>query len=98
MDCGTTCCINNHYFDLLDYEVALPIDDLTMSLDANEETLSTLLCYLEDDGWIEVLNPVCDSVTIKCYGERNCLDNLAVRLPVIASALKNKISMPIAIN
>ncbi|XP_019849939.1 PREDICTED: ATP-dependent DNA helicase Q4-like isoform X3 [Amphimedon queenslandica] len=75
-----------------EYEVALSIDELTKTLDANEETISTLLCYLENDNWIEVYSPLYDTVTIKCYGPQLNIAVLADKFQVIESAVKHNIS------
>ena len=78
-----------------EYEVALPIEELTKTLDANEETLSTLLCYLENDNWIEVHSPLYDTLTIKCYGAQHNIAILADKFRVIESAVKHNISMDV---
>lgn len=76
-----------------EYEVALSIEELTKTLDANEETISTILCYLENDNWMEVYSTLYDTVTIKCYGPQHSIAILAGKFRVIESAVKHNISM-----
>lgn len=66
----------------------MPINQLSQSLDTKEETLSTLLCYLEQEGYIEVLNPINDTITVKCYEKDGGLLGLAKTVPLIDAALK----------
>ena len=68
------------------HEVAFPIEATVQSLDANEECLETLLCYLELEGWLEVKNHVNDSATLKCYGGPRQLRALARKVPAVAAA------------
>ena len=65
------------------HEVAISIDSLVHSLDLKEETLATMLCYLEFQGWIEVLNPINDTCCLKCYGGPGQLKALAKRVPAV---------------
>ena len=69
------------------HEVAIPIEATVQSLDVREECLSTLLCYLELQSWLEVLNPVNDACTLKCYGGPRQLRALAQKLPSVAAAV-----------
>lgn len=69
------------------HEVAIPIEPLVQSLDTREETLSTLLCYLQLAGWLEVLSPLNDSCIIKCYGGAGQLRALSRKLPPVSIAM-----------
>ena len=68
------------------HEVAIPIEEMVQRLDIKEECISTLLCYLELQGWLEVLNVVNDSCTLKCYGGARQLRALAQKVPAVAAA------------
>ncbi len=68
------------------HEVAIPIESTVQSLDAKSESLATLLCYLELQGWIEVFSPVWDVCTLKCYGGSRQLRALAQKVPAVAAA------------
>ena len=68
------------------HEVAIPIESTVRQLDVKEECLSTLLCYLELQHWLEVMNSVCDSCTLKCYGGPRQLRALAQKVPAVAAA------------
>ena len=59
---------------------------MVQRLDIKEECISTLLCYLELQGWLEVLNIVNDSCTLKCYGGGRQLRALAQKVPAVAAA------------
>ena len=69
------------------HEVSIVIETLVQALDVSEECLSTMLCYLELDGWVEVLNPVLDTCTVKCYGGHRQLRALAAKVPSVAAAV-----------
>ena len=68
------------------HEVAIPIEATVQDLDVREECLSTLLCYLEFESWVEVLNHVNDTCTLKCYGGLKQLRALARKVPSVAAA------------
>jgi len=59
------------------HEVSIPIEATVQALDVKEECLSTLLCYLEFESWVEVMNSVNDTCTLKCYGGLRQLRALA---------------------
>ena len=59
---------------------------MVQRLDIKEECISTLLCYLELQGWLEVLNVVNDGCTLKCYGGARQLRALAQKVPAVAAA------------
>ena len=56
------------------------------NLDVKEECISTLLCYLELEGWLDVMNPVNDNCTLKCYNGARQLRALAQKVPAVAAA------------
>ena len=62
-----------------DHEVAIPTEETVQSLDIKEECISTLLCYLELHGWLEVMNIINNSCTLKYYGGPRQLRALAQR-------------------
>ena len=68
------------------HEVAIAIEEMVQRLDVKEECLSTLLCYLELQGWLEVVGVVNDSCTLKCYGGARQLRALAQKVPAVAAA------------
>lgn len=70
------------------HEVAVPIERLVQELDMPEENIATLLCYLElhDNRWLEVLQLIKSTCTIKCYGGYSQLRALAKKIPPIAAA------------
>ena len=69
------------------HEVAIDIESTVKVLDAREECLATLLCYLELQGWIEVMNPILDTCSLKCYGGSRQLRALARKVPAVAAAV-----------
>ena len=68
------------------HEVTIPIETTVQKLDVKEECISTLLCYLELRGWLEVMNVVNDMCTLKCYGGPRQLRALAQKVPAVAAA------------
>lgn len=68
------------------HEVAIPIETTVQSLDAKEECLSTLLCYMELQGWLRVKNHTYDTCTLKCFGGKHQLQALARKVPAVAAA------------
>ena len=69
------------------HTVAIDIAECVNSTDIKEETLSTFLCYLELQGWIEIGNTETDECTLKIYGGEEQLKRLAQRMPMVAAAL-----------
>lgn len=78
--------LRNHSRCCAGHEVAIAIEATVQALDAREECLATLLCYLELQGWVEVLSPVLDVCTLKCYGGSRQLRSLARKVPAVAAA------------
>ena len=71
----------------LGHERALPVDYIVQTLDVSEEGITTLLCYMELQSWLEVLSPVSDTCVLKCYGGSRQSSALSKKVPAIASAL-----------
>ena len=69
------------------HEVAVPMESTVQALDVKEECLATLLCYLELRGWLEVMSPVKDACTLRCYGGPRQLRALARKVPAVAAAV-----------
>ena len=69
------------------HERALPVDHVVQTLDVSEEGITTLFCYMELQGWLEVLPPISDTCVLKCYGGSRQLSALSKKVPAIASAL-----------
>ncbi len=66
--------------------MAFPIDAMVTSLDVKEECVSTLLCYLELEDWLEVMNPLNDTCKLNCYNGARQLRALASKVPAVAAA------------
>ena len=71
------------------HEVAMVTDSIVQELDLREESISTLLCYLElhPRRWVEVLQPVKSTCTVKFYGGYPQLRAVAQRIPPVAAAV-----------
>lgn len=68
------------------HEVAIPVEATVQSLDAKEEVLSTLLCYMELQGWLRIKNHTYDTCTLRCFGGKRQLQALARKVPAVAAA------------
>ena len=66
--------------------MAISIEATVQSLDVREECVSTLLCYMELEGWVELANHAYDTCTLKCYGGPRQLRALARTVPAVAAA------------
>ncbi|RLU16956.1 hypothetical protein DMN91_011025 [Ooceraea biroi] len=71
------------------HEVALPIDETVQALDITEETISTLLCYLElhPKRFITVLSSVYVRARISSYNGPQALKRAAQSSPPLAMAI-----------
>ncbi|XP_069077039.1 ATP-dependent DNA helicase Q4 isoform X2 [Pleurodeles waltl] len=71
------------------HERAVPIEPTVQALDAREEGIETLLCYLElhPRNWLEMLHPTLSACRIICYGGPQQLRTVAKRCPPIAVCL-----------
>ena len=71
------------------HEVAMTTELLVQELDMREESIATLLCYLElhPCRWLEVLQPVKSTCTVKFYGGYAQLRSVAQKIPPIAAAV-----------
>ena len=68
------------------HELAIPVKEMVQSMDVSEECISTLLCYLELQGWLEVMNVINDNCTLKCSGGSRQLKSLIKKVPAVAVA------------
>ena len=68
------------------HEVSIPIETTVQALDAKEECILTLLCYLELQHWLEMKGVKKDVCTLKCYGGPRQLRALAQKVPAVAAA------------
>ena len=50
--------------------------------------ISTLLCYLEQEGYLEIKHVTMDKCTLKCSGGQNHLMALAEKVPIVKAAVK----------
>ncbi|XP_077149625.1 ATP-dependent DNA helicase Q4 isoform X2 [Ranitomeya variabilis] len=71
------------------HERALPIEETVQALDVREESIETLLCYLElhDWPWLELLHPTLSMCRVTCYSGPQQLRGLAHSCPPVAVAL-----------
>lgn len=71
------------------HEVAFSIQETVQALDITEETISTLLCYLElhDNRYIEVLSPAYTTCKIISYGGPELIKKAAKECAPLAMAL-----------
>ena len=51
-----------------------------------EECLATLLCYMELQGLLEMMEPVRDTCSLRCLGGARQLRALAGKVPAVAAA------------
>ena len=64
------------------------IAECVEALDVREELLESLLCYMELQGWIELLTVTQDTCTLKCYGGRAQVERLAGKVTTVHAALE----------
>lgn len=78
------------------HEVAMVTESLIQELDMREESIATLLCYLElhPCRWLEVLQPVKSTCTVKFYGGHAQLRSVAQKIPPIAAAVSHSTTTP----
>ena len=67
--------------------VGVSVDRSVMEFDIPEGSLSTLLCYCEEKGWLHLLRQQYDACNVKCYGGEKQLRKLAEKMPVVAAAV-----------
>ena len=70
------------------HELAIPIEEMTLTLDMNKECVSTLLCYLELKSGLKLIGIVSDSCTVTWDGGPRKLQFLAEKIPAIATAIR----------
>lgn len=80
------------------HQVAMITDVIVQELDLREESIATLLCYLElhPRRWLEVLQPVKSTCTVKFYGGHVQLREVARKIPPIAAAVSHTSTTPAA--
>ena len=73
------------------HRVTFNIDNTVQALDMPEVNISTLMAYLElhPKRWLQVLNPLRDMCSVKCYGGPEQFQLLAKRFAPVALAIKN---------
>ena len=78
------------------HPVAMVTDFIVQELDLREESIATLLCYLElhPSRWLEVLQPVKSTCTVKFYGGHAQLREVAQKIPPIAAAVSHTSTTP----
>ncbi|CAN2387820.1 DNA replication and checkpoint protein [Pristimantis euphronides] len=71
------------------HERALPVEETVQALDVREESIETLLCYLElhERRWLELLHPTLSTCRVTCYSGPQQLRCLARSCPPVAVAL-----------
>ncbi|XP_075705494.1 ATP-dependent DNA helicase Q4-like, partial [Rhinoderma darwinii] len=71
------------------HERALSMEETVQALDVREESIETLLCYLELHGsrWLELLHPTMSTCRVTCYSGPQQLRGLARSCPPVAVAL-----------
>ena len=69
--------------------VALPTDKAVQEMDMKEESIATLLCYLElhENKWVQILQPVRSTCTLKFYGGPAHLHFVAQKVPIVTAAV-----------
>lgn len=70
------------------HQVALPIDELVEQLDIKEETILTLLCYLQSAKKVKLLQNCFKYCNIRSYKGGNYLQDLAKKNPLVERILK----------
>ncbi|XP_067281238.1 ATP-dependent DNA helicase Q4 [Pseudorasbora parva] len=74
------------------HERAIPMQETVETLDITEESLETLLCYLElhPQQWVELLHPTLSVCKLQCYGGPQQLRKLTKLCPPVAVMLARK--------
>ena len=66
--------------------IAISIEDMEKVMDIDGSCISTLLCYLEQRGYLEIKHITLDKCTLKCSGGQTHLDALANKVPIVKVA------------
>lgn len=72
------------------HHVLLPVENLIELLDIKEETILTLLCYLQSANYIKLMSNVSKTCTLKSYKGPQLFSTLARENPLMESVLKHK--------
>ena len=72
------------------HRIALPVESTILALDMPEENIETLMSYLElhPRRYLQILNPLRSSCTVKCYGGPEQFQLLARKFPPVALAVR----------
>lgn len=68
------------------HDVAISIDEMEKSMDIFGNCISTLLCYLEQKGYLEIKYVTTDKCTLKCSGGQKHLDALVDNDSIVKAA------------
>lgn len=71
-----------------DHKLAISIDEMEKSMDISAVCISTLLCYLEQQGYLEIKYIINDRCTLECSDGPSQLKALAKKVPSVAAAIK----------
>lgn len=74
------------------HERAIPMQETVEALDITEESLETLLCYLElhPQRWVELLHPTLSVCKLQCYSGPQQLRKITKLCPPVAVTLARK--------
>jgi ATP-dependent DNA helicase Q4 len=82
----------NQIKDELCHNIGLPVDELVEFLDITEETITTLLCYLQAANYIKLYRNNYKTCTVRTYKGLSYLKNdLAKTNPFVQVLLKNRV-------
>ena len=72
------------------HRIALPVESTILALDMPEENIETLMSYLElhPRRYLQILNPLRSSCTVKCYGGPEQFQLLARKFPPVSLAVR----------
>ena len=81
---------NCHSTEEFGHHVALPVQELVEALDIKEETIMTLLCYLQSANYIRLMSNCAKTATLKSYKGFSHLNEMARHDSFVAAVLNNK--------
>ena len=70
------------------HEVAISIDEMESTMDIFGQCITTLVCYLEQRGDLEIKHITNDTCKLKCSGGPSHLRALVKKVPSVAAAKK----------
>ena len=68
-------------------EIVICVEEMKSCLEINEECVSTLICYLEQRGLLEIIDDIKNTCTIICGGGLKLTD-LAQKCPALDMAIR----------